>query len=429
MSSFRQQAITDGWFGKPLIRRLRVMQAVSLLALVACVCVALWPAHAIHQEIDQLGKINAALHQLQGALDEQETGLQAYELTGVAGVLTPFHTGTRQFNAALQQLDALKIPVLLQTDLSSALQTAKNWRSVYALTMIQQKSARRSIPPVVQAAAKTAYSDVLKANAKAIAQMKALVATDDNEVRLLNLATVVLGLAIVMTVLALITAFIKRQLRNWSRSMVLLASAVERYAQGELHTPMPTVAGEPEWERLCLGVEAMRVALQNQLRSIESMALQDALTGVWNRRYFDRRLALEVRDANMNTAHQFCLLMCDIDYINAINDTFGYQEGDRVLKEVARQLQQNLRKGDILARVGGEEFAIITFTDLRYALDYAEQLRLASRFVTVQDQRVSISVGVSEYRRGEVPGAVLERVGEALYRAKQNGRNRVFYGA
>ena len=188
---------------------------------------------------------------------------------------------------------------------------------------------------------------------------------------------------------------------------------------------MPSYQDHTELGRLFTGVETMRVALLKQFRSMENMALQDGLTGIWNRRYLDERLALDVRDAIVSVNHRFCVFMCDIDYFKAINDTYGHQEGDRVLREVAERIQQNIRKGDVLARYGGEEFVIISYTDNRHALDYAERLRLSVRFVTVQDQRVSVSIGVAEYKLGETPKDILKRADDALYQAKQNGRNRV----
>lgn len=232
--------------------------------------------------------------------------------------------------------------------------------------------------------------------------------------------------ALLLSLVALILSgtLLQRRLRFWTNSTVALARTVEKLIHGELHKPIsPPKQSETELDQLYADMEILRMILQKQFRNAQGPPRLDELTNLWNRTYFNEKLALEIRDCAVNDQHCFCVLLCDIDYLKAVNDAFGYGEGDRVLKEVAMKIQHNIRKGDVLARYGGEEFALIAYMDVRSAFDYAERMRRSARFVTVQGQRISISIGISEYREGDSPDLILHRAEEALYQSKQNGRN------
>jgi diguanylate cyclase (GGDEF)-like protein len=171
-----------------------------------------------------------------------------------------------------------------------------------------------------------------------------------------------------------------------------------------------------------------------QMRLAEG-ALQDPLTGLYNRRHLDERLASELAAAQRH-GRPLSLLMIDIDHFKQVNDDRGHLAGDEVLKMVAFVLRGAVRKEDVLARYGGEEFVVIAReTASEGARALAERIRRAverSHFGWQQaDLGVTVSVGVTiaaalaEYVPGRTERDVVEAADRALYLAKQQGRNRV----
>lgn len=179
-------------------------------------------------------------------------------------------------------------------------------------------------------------------------------------------------------------------------------------------------------------------SLRRMNRTLESMALQDGLTGIANRRQFDGILATEYKRAH-RTALPLSVMMIDVDYFKQYNDIYGHPEGDRCLRQISEILTRTLaRAGDLAARYGGEEFAILLpNTDLGNAEILAQRLCHTIEAVAIPHKgsplgKITVSVGVSSL----VPGsATLQRMNhqddlvnaadQALYIAKRNGRNQV----
>ncbi len=416
---------SGGLLGQQLIRYLVLVQLGALVIMLLSQVLISWPVRMEQDEIIQLGRISGALQQLQIAMDDQETGLRGYELTRDVHFLAPFQTGSAHFSHTTAQLMTINHPASIKPFVDQAVQIGRQWHNEYALPMINSVAHDARVHFTTLDNAKHQFDRFRKAYSLVLLKVDNLIHVDSIRLKVLSVVSILIYALIAIAAMTLVTILLSRQLRKWVEPIITLTRAVDRYSKGDLHHPAPSYQDHTELGRLFTGVETMRVALLKQFRSMENMALQDGLTGIWNRRYLDERLALDVRDAIVSVNHRFCVFMCDIDYFKAINDTYGHQEGDRVLREVAERIQQNIRKGDVLARYGGEEFVIISYTDNRHALDYAERLRLSVRFVTVQDQRVSVSIGVAEYKQGETPKDILKRADDALYQAKQNGRNRV----
>ncbi len=172
--------------------------------------------------------------------------------------------------------------------------------------------------------------------------------------------------------------------------------------------------------------------LKANLEEVQNEAMTDTLTGIANRRRFDQELQDRTADA-VEEETPLSLLLLDIDHFKQFNDNFGHLMGDQVLKLIARSLTQSVKGRDLPARFGGEEFAIILpETQLEAACTVANQIRmLISRRNVVKKStgeilcKVSVSIGVGEYRPGEPLDNLIRRADEALYAAKENGRNRV----
>jgi two-component system cell cycle response regulator len=173
----------------------------------------------------------------------------------------------------------------------------------------------------------------------------------------------------------------------------------------------------------------------NMQMSIE-MAITDALTGLYNRRYMESHLSTLIEQA-AGRNKPLSVLIVDIDYFKAINDTHGHDAGDDVLREFALRLKKSIRGIDLACRYGGEEFVIVMpETDMAVATVVAERLlrRIATEPFSVGQDRgkieVTISIGIAAINGAEdAAPALLKRADQALYRAKRDGRNRVVQDA
>ncbi|MBI5408355.1 MAG: diguanylate cyclase [Nitrospirae bacterium] len=182
------------------------------------------------------------------------------------------------------------------------------------------------------------------------------------------------------------------------------------------------------WERMNeIKGEADEIRRRSQEMEFESY--HDALTGLYNRRAYEDKISETL--ANLERYNvPASLMICDIDFFKKINDTFGHKVGDLALKKLASLLRERLRKNDFISRYGGEEFAVILpHTDINGAITAGEGLRsfIDKSVFSYHDQRIplTISVGVSYFRKGDDAGSVFERADSALYLAKNSGRNKV----
>jgi len=185
-------------------------------------------------------------------------------------------------------------------------------------------------------------------------------------------------------------------------------------------------------EKLESRVAERTAELESVNHQLEALSATDGLTGVFNRRYFDTRLAEEALRSRRQGP--MALIMIDVDHFKSFNDNLGHQAGDACLRRLADALTTVVRRGtDIVARYGGEEFAIILpYTDATGAGELAEKVRKnveqELRFQWEgQPVPVTISVGVAAAPGGlpVEPGQLIAAADEALYASKQAGRNRV----
>ncbi len=171
--------------------------------------------------------------------------------------------------------------------------------------------------------------------------------------------------------------------------------------------------------------------LRNDLEQSVNLASQDGLTGLFNRLYFDVHIKQMVEKANKEDMKLY-LLMCDIDNFKHVNDTYGHQAGDKVLTTTSRILKNTFRVTDLIARFGGEEFVILlNDININQALYTAERVRvkIESMNFQIDEQeeplKKTISIGVTEYKKGESIKDFIERSDKAMYEAKTTGKNKV----
>jgi len=166
--------------------------------------------------------------------------------------------------------------------------------------------------------------------------------------------------------------------------------------------------------------------LENERRKYRELSIKDPLTNVFNRNKFNEMLTAEMERAD-RFHNSFSLIMFDIDFFKKVNDTYGHQVGDYVLKEIAAIVEENVRHLDVFARYGGEEFILLLpETLLEGAVDVAEKLRhvIATHDFNMVGE-LTCSFGVVEYHKEEGSERVVKRVDDMLYKAKSGGRNRV----
>ena len=179
-------------------------------------------------------------------------------------------------------------------------------------------------------------------------------------------------------------------------------------------------------------VEEKNAQLAELNRQLEALAITDELTGLFNRRHFMERLREEFARSKRYQMDLACV-MFDIDNFKKINDQWGHQTGDKVLKELGALLKRSHRTHDLAARYGGEEFILILCqTDHRGAMQFGEQLRKNVQdhpFSSVSGQPfpVTISIGVGSFPAPDVtqPDDLVRVADGALYQAKRTGKNRV----
>lgn len=175
------------------------------------------------------------------------------------------------------------------------------------------------------------------------------------------------------------------------------------------------------------------VNLRSRLDVTTEEALRDPLTGAFNRLAYDRRAALEVARCQSDGG-ALSMIVCDIDHFKRINDQFGHAAGDKVLKEVVRLLQQQLRSSDFVGRYGGEEFVVLlSGAGEQAAIQIADKLRRSIKAAPFRSrgQRVpvTISCGVGSFTADDTLEQVFERTDAALYEAKLQGRDRCVFAA
>ena len=175
--------------------------------------------------------------------------------------------------------------------------------------------------------------------------------------------------------------------------------------------------------------------LATTIKKLEFYSMHDPLTGLHNRRYFTGIFTYEIGRSERHD-YDFCLLLIDIDDFKKINDTYGHSSGDEMLKKVAEILTANVRKGDVIARMGGDEIAVLLpETDLEIGLAVAVKLRAYITETLFKDSignqySITVSIGVVNSSKDQkTMESLMSNVDSALYQAKEQGKDTVIiYG-
>lgn len=196
----------------------------------------------------------------------------------------------------------------------------------------------------------------------------------------------------------------------------------ELYFEQKTITPIKNDEGDIEFF-VSIGQDITPLVKQSD--EYRDKAYHDALTGLYNRLKFDEVLDRKYREF-IKAFQAFSIILIDIDNFKYVNDTFGHDKGDKVLKELAALLRDTLRKNDLLVRWGGEEFVILIDNELSIASGLAEKIReVVFNNLKIDNHFISISLGVSQIKQLDTIETLFSRVDKALYKSKQEGKNRV----
>jgi two-component system, cell cycle response regulator len=188
-------------------------------------------------------------------------------------------------------------------------------------------------------------------------------------------------------------------------------------------------------DKISIGDTILKFEVKDRLdlsyhQRLYQQATRDALTGLWNRNHAQEELEKMFSVSNRHT-RPFSILLFDIDFFKSVNDTYGHDIGDAVLRVTAQTVGHHLRSHDMAARYGGEEFIVLLpETSIEGAVIAAERLRQDIEAIDFTShgcpRRVTVSVGVAQHPVcGRTLEELVKQADEALYRAKQTGRNRV----
>jgi diguanylate cyclase (GGDEF)-like protein len=219
----------------------------------------------------------------------------------------------------------------------------------------------------------------------------------------------------------------------------VLRSEMERIAKGDLRPSGIEAHQGSVFSAIKLAQESLRAhvekteqtnsSLQATLTELNRLVGTDLLTGLWNRRHLEEVVVHEL-ERHHRYKQPFSVLMLDLDFFKSVNDLYGHTAGDKVLQQVSQCIQQSLRNSDSLARWGGEEFVVLCpNTSLETVSLLAERLRERVSQTPMPHQGITLtaSLGAAEAGPTETWAQLFGRLDQALYRAKEEGRNRVCY--
>jgi diguanylate cyclase (GGDEF)-like protein len=196
-----------------------------------------------------------------------------------------------------------------------------------------------------------------------------------------------------------------------------------------------TFGSEERLARTFAEQSALALANLNMRDILKMQSIKDPLTGLFNRRYMEESLDRELKRASRKKS-SLGVLMIDVDHFKNLNDTFGHEAGDAVLRSLGSLLKTHFRGEDIVCRYGGEEFTVILpETSREVAQKRSSELFEAIKQLSVQHQgqllpSVSLSIGVAMYgEQGTTPDSLLRAADSALYLAKKRGRDQVVFAS
>lgn len=422
-------------------RKLLITTSISAIFFIIYVFISYWEID--HQfstnarlqiEVDELQE---ALHTLYVSLLHQENGQRGYNLTKEDTFLESFDKGTEEYNKAtdflLKKLETQ--PPHIKKSIQDVIGKGRNWHEEYGAPLISMTKNGEQPTVDLYKQSNSSFDDFRQSLYEAETMTATLrdIYRNIYKDKISDARNTLFVISIILIILNVI--IIQRQTKSIIQPVLLLNNSVKAYTKKDFTVGIPHYKKKDELAELIQNIDTMRIELNEKFLSMESLVDLDGHTGIYNRRYFDQALELEWTNAKYYSK-VISLILFDIDFFKNYNDTFGHLEGDKCLKNISRQLCELYGdSSDIVARFGGEEFAIILPDQSEeVALKKAETLRKVVLDLKILhptsevNKYVTISVGVvtmTPSNGNRRPTHLISLADQALYQSKAKGRNQV----
>lgn len=370
--------------------------------------------------------LNIDIQRLYQSLINQETGQRGFSLTGNQAFLDPFYRGTDTFNQKSTSIQKeIKYFPSLKNAADSLITKGRYWHYKYGVFQVNLKKNGLDIPDKVLEDGKDIFDDFRRIYRNINKKIEILKNSQEKASQNRILLVLTFVFFIIVSILIFAIFYIIKHITKVVQPIVQLERSVYAYSHKDFTITVPNYDKDDELGRLISGIDRMRDQLKDKFNNLESIAYKDGLTGINNRRTLDYYIN---KYLEMNPQpNELSIILLDIDHFKKFNDAYGHLEGDRVLKHIACLIQTQIKTFDISARFGGEEFMIILpNTPYLNAKMVAERLRITIERESLDSSYpISASFGVTTMENGDTYISLVQKADTALYRAKEQGRNRV----
>ncbi|NRD77127.1 diguanylate cyclase [Bacillus sp. BRMEA1] len=414
--------------GMELLLKTGLIGVVYVVSMIVLTVLLFNKTNQIYLEIGRLDNLNVNVHSLIQALVDQETGQRGYNLTGEKQFLKPYNQGTKIYSELSAEIksNSHSYPSIA-APLNQMIEKGLYWHNHYGAQQVKWQERGTKVTSASLNAGKNSFDDFRASSKIAIDKITSL---KGEQLQLVSTLSLRYHLLLILTSVLLFSILILWMLSAFKKiaePILEVRLAIKELSKGNFDVHLPYDKKHlNEISDLVSSLTVMRYQLQKTINDTKQLAETDALTGIYNRGYFDHRLD-ELISIFYKYGKSFSLILIDIDHFKMFNDKFGHTEGDRVLRHVTDIISAQILETDVFARYGGEEFAILT--TVPDAGSYAERLRKSITLTPLEDYHITASFGICEFQKGDGAKSCIDRADQALYMAKKNGRNRVEFGS
>lgn len=382
-----------------------------------------------------LDSIDETATQIYEAVNDQIMGQRGYSITNDESFLDTYYTGVEDFNEKSVELKkAVEDFPVLKNQTEEFLEAGQYILDSFIHPYIEMQKNGQAI-----------NRETLQKSEKAVDEFRSIYADyytliDDERTTVRNTMQFKINFTLISIVIAILIVLIVnvviniKILKKVIQPLIQLSSSVKAYTEHDFSKNVPVYKKQDELNELIQNIDIMRNELAENIQSLQYMANIDALTGLYNRRYFNQHLEEQWKWA-VEHAEPISLILLDIDHYKKYNDTYGHVKGDECLQAIAECLKQhNEHPNKFVSRYGGEEFCLLLLSHSEEEVaKLSEQIRKDIQNLQLPHETsptnpyVTVSVGTAFLlpKEGSNPNELILMADEALYHSKNNGRNQV----